>query len=111
MRSVRSARRVVSLRKRAGLCGGPGGPRARTLSAAAGNVEVAGEARSNPHSLLVTCEHAGNALPSGAAWSAADLARGLPGQHWAYDPGARECECGLRGGQNRACVLLLLGLC
>ena len=107
---MRSARSLLFLLKRAGPCDGPGGPR-RAFSVAAGNVEVAGEARSNPHSLLVTCEHAGNALPAGAAWSAADIARGLPGQHWAYDPGARDCECGLRGGQGRACVLLLLGLC
>ena len=111
MRSVRSARSRVLWLKRTGPCGGPGGPWARAMSAAAGNVEVAGGARSNPHSLLVTCEHAGNALPAGAAWSAADLARGLPGQHWAYDPGARDCECGMRGGQGRACVLLMLGLC
>ena len=91
MRSTRSLATLAAQRVK------PKGPRPRALSAAASNVEVVGEGRSNPHALLVTCEHAGNALPADVAWSTVDIARGLPTQHWAYDPGARDCKCGLRG--------------
>ena len=40
--------------------------------------------------VLLTCEHASEALPRPYRWSSGDAAR-LLGTHWAFDPGAADC--------------------
>mmetsp|Transcript_5406 Transcript_5406/g.6533 ORF Transcript_5406/g.6533 Transcript_5406/m.6533 type:complete len:282 (+) Transcript_5406:56-901(+) len=55
--------------------------------------------------VLITCEHASCALPSGYSWSAEDLERDLNTDHWAYDPGAAEFS--LEIGQQLKCPVVL----
>uniref|UniRef100_A0A7S3G7B4 N-formylglutamate amidohydrolase n=2 Tax=Palpitomonas bilix TaxID=652834 RepID=A0A7S3G7B4_9EUKA len=50
--------------------------------------------------VLLTCEHASNALPSGYGWSEAELEMDLPSSHWAFDPGAEDLSLSLSSTLN-----------
>jgi predicted N-formylglutamate amidohydrolase len=58
-------------------------PRAFSTSESAAFRIVAGKPSSR---ILLTCEHASNALPANLQWSAKD--KRLAPMHWAYDPGS-----------------------
>uniref|UniRef100_A0A7S2RSX3 N-formylglutamate amidohydrolase n=1 Tax=Rhizochromulina marina TaxID=1034831 RepID=A0A7S2RSX3_9STRA len=54
--------------------------------------------------VLVTCEHAGSALPLGYSWNARDEQR-VAQTHWAYDPGAAEFASELASALQGVAVL------
>ena len=53
--------------------------------------------------IVVTCEHASQALPPGWSWS--DRDRRLVGTHWAFDPGAAELATALAEALDASAVL------
>lgn len=58
---------------------------------------------SSQHQVLVTCEHASNALPEGYSWPEGD--DWIKDTHWAYDPGAEEFSRELAEAMGSVAVL------